>query len=266
MTAIRQVSKQAELAVKQRIHIDPEKCTGCGTCVNTCHMGALALIDGKARLVDEHHCDGLGRCIGECPFGAIRFEDVPADRPERRPTAHSASHAGGCPGKRNLVFSSSPGESTPSPASAVPSALTAWPIQLHLIRPSAPQFQGRDVLIAASCSAFSTGRFHTDLLPGKALIIACPKLDDQTGYLEKLVALFRDAAPASVTIARMSVPCCQGLTRLVLEARHQANSTVPVKEIIVGVEGEFLGQTEIPAAVETRSGGRNSAPAVLQLR
>lgn len=265
VAAVRQVSKQAELAVKQRIHIDPEKCTGCGTCVNACHMGALALIDGKARLVDEHHCDGLGRCIGECPFGAISFEDVPTDRPKPRSAAHPASRAGGCPGRQNLVFSSTPGESTPSPAFAVPSALTAWPIQLHLIRPSAPQFQGSDVLIAASCSAFSTGRFHTDLLPGKALIIACPKLDDQTGYLEKLIALFRDAAPASVTIARMSVPCCQGLTRLVLEARHQASSTVPVKEIVVGVEGEFLGQTEIPAVIETHSAERKTAQAVLQM-
>ena len=234
--------------MNKKIHIDPEKCTGCGQCVNACPSGALALVDGKARLVNEHHCDQLGVCIGECPFGAIRFETETADSD---PPAMECG--GGCPGHQNVVFMDNRKKARPANrmeprATATPqSALEAWPIQLHLIHPGAPQFQGRDVLIAASCTAFSTGAFHTHLLSGKALIIACPKLDDRGGYLEKLTALFRDASPSSVTIARMGVPCCQGLTELVLEARRRSGSSLPVKEIVVSIDGEFLGEMEFPA-------------------
>jgi ferredoxin len=235
---------------KGRISIDQDKCTGCGQCVEACHAGALAMVDGKACLVDENHCDGLGVCIGECPFGAISFGDPENNTVDKAVQEKSpeAPLACGCPGHMNQVFHKV--QEKPVQKQAVPptvsqavtptvakSELGAWPIQLHLIRPSAAQFQGADLLIAASCSAFSHGGFHEEMLRGKALVIACPKLDLQDGYLEKLTELFRDASPASVTIVRMEVPCCQGLTQLVLRAKHAAESDIPVKETTIGLQG-----------------------------
>ena len=243
-----------EMKKKGRITIDREKCTGCGHCVEACHAGALAMVDGKACLVDENHCDGLGVCIGECPFGAISFGEEekngtpspapqnisvePQEKPREEPLAC------GCPGHINQIFSVEQIRPVPKqdrfeglPPIRAKSELGAWPIQLHLIRPSAPQFQEADLLIAASCSAFSHANFHAEMLRGKALVIACPKLDRQDGYYDKLTELFRDARPASVTVVRMQVPCCQGLTQLVLGAREAAESRIPVKELVVGLQG-----------------------------
>ncbi len=61
------------------IHIDEDKCNGCGLCVPNCHEGAIQIIDGKARLVNELMCDGLGACIGHCPEGAITIETREAE-------------------------------------------------------------------------------------------------------------------------------------------------------------------------------------------
>lgn len=55
--------------IRQIIHIDQEKCNGCGLCVKACHEGAIALISGKAYLAREHYCDGLGDCLPGCPTG-----------------------------------------------------------------------------------------------------------------------------------------------------------------------------------------------------
>jgi hypothetical protein len=121
------------------------------------------------------------------------------------------------------------------------SALSQWPVQLHLISPMAPYFRGQDVLLAADCVAYALGDFHGRLLTGKKLLIACPKLDQgQTSYLEKLIALIDQAQIDTLTIARMEVPCCGGLVALAREAAHRAERKVPIKEIMVGVQGEIL--------------------------
>jgi len=57
------------------IKIDENLCTGCGACVQGCHGGALQIIDGKARIINEMYCDGLGACIGVCPVGALTLEE-----------------------------------------------------------------------------------------------------------------------------------------------------------------------------------------------
>ena len=226
------------MTIRKMIVIDREKCIGCRQCVDACPGGALDMVDGKAELVRDDFCDGMGVCIGTCPADAIRFVDRPVEEPAPCPTAPAAH--GGCPGSmlRNLK----PRDSTASQAKArsaetYESELGAWPIQLHLIQPTAPQFAGKDVLIAASCTAFSCGGFHPKLLAGKGLIIACPKLDRQDGYAEKLRMLFTHAKPASVTIARMDVPCCMGLTRMVQEAKVAANSDIPVEEVVITLDG-----------------------------
>jgi NAD-dependent dihydropyrimidine dehydrogenase PreA subunit len=257
------------MALREIIRIDEDLCNGCGNCVTGCHEGALEIIDGKARLVRESFCDGLGACIGTCPTGALTIEKrdanefdeaavavamaavaspkpaisgggCPGSAPRTAGEPHAPAHGGGCPGSMQRQLRPSPA-ATDAPAGAVPSQLAQWPIQLHLIHPLAPQFQGGHLLVAADCTAFAFGAFHSDFLKGKALVIACPKLDDDQGYMEKLVDLFTDAKPASVTVARMEVPCCGGLVRLVVEARDRAQSPLKVEEVIVGVEGGIVG-------------------------
>ena len=233
------------MAIRNIIRIDESKCNGCGNCITGCAEGALALVDGKAKLVKESYCDGLGACIGECPTGALTIERREADDfGEAAATAHAkgepavpgeARAGGGCPGAASQVFGK-------AAAAGRPSALSHWPVQLHLIDPGAEQYLGADLLIAADCTAFAHGAFHEELLAGRALVIACPKLDAMDGYAEKLAALFAQAKPRSVTIARMQVPCCGGLTHLVQQARALAHSDIPINEITIGIEGGILAE------------------------
>lgn len=237
--------------LRKMIVIDEDLCNGCGECITGCVEGALELVDGKAKLVKESYCDGLGACLGDCPTGALTIEEHEVDPfDEAAALAHAAAVEKsaqalkpavpcGCPGSAARQFQAP--EAGPSGAS-VPSQLTHWPIQLHLINPAAAQFQEADVLVAADCTAFALGGFHGELLAGRSLIIACPKLDDPSGYIEKLTTLFADAQPTSVTVPRMQVPCCGGLIHMVLEARKAAGSSLPVREIIVGVEGGILSE------------------------
>jgi hypothetical protein len=121
---------------------------------------------------------------------------------------------------------------------SAPSELRQWPVQLHLVPTSAPYFQNCDMLVAADCVAFALGSFHNDLLKGKALAIACPKLDETAAYTDKLATIFRDNNVNSITIAIMEVPCCRGLDMMVRQALSQSGKTIPLETVIVGVDGE----------------------------
>jgi hypothetical protein len=118
------------------------------------------------------------------------------------------------------------------------SELRQWPIQLHLVPPTAPWFANSDILIAADCVAFALGSFHSDLLKGKAVAIACPKLDDTTPYVEKLASIFRENEVKSITVAIMEVPCCRGLDVIVKQALEQSGKTIPLETAIIGINGE----------------------------
>ena len=152
---------------------------------------------------------------------------------------HQAVHSG-CPGSRSMKFDQ-PVEADDTGKRA--SQLTHWPIQLHLMSPEAPQYQGKDVLIAADCTAFAVGDFHKDFLKGKALAIACPKLDEgQDVYIEKIKALIDDAKINTLTVLIMQVPCCGGLLGIAKEAASQAKRKVPIKCIVVSLQGEVLNE------------------------
>jgi NAD-dependent dihydropyrimidine dehydrogenase PreA subunit len=238
--------------VRTIVKIDEEKCDGCGLCIPECKEGALQIVDGKARLVGEVYCDGLGACLGHCPQGAITVEEREADEFDEKAVAehlkavespHEDNHrfpAGGCPSAKVMTF---PGEKSlargpgASPA-ASESALSQWPVQLALVPVSAPYLRNADLLIAADCVPFAYAEFHRELLAGKTVLIACPKLDDTAPYLQKLARVFAECDVRSITVAHMEVPCCFGLLRLVEEALKLAGKDIPVKDVTVSVQGE----------------------------
>jgi NAD-dependent dihydropyrimidine dehydrogenase PreA subunit len=256
------------MAKRSIVKIDEAKCNGCGACVPSCAEGAIKIIDGKARLVAENLCDGLGACLGDCPEGAITVEERDADLYDvdavtkhlghapahnhghdhghdhdhgHGATVHDHGHMGGCPGSRVMTFDRPKADG--AGAVAQPSELRQWPVQLHLVSPRAPYFQGADLLLAADCTAFAMGDFHARHLKGKALAVACPKLDDgQDAYLEKLVSLIDEAKVNTITVMIMEVPCCGGLERLAQEAAARASRKVPVKRVLVSLQGEVLSE------------------------
>jgi ferredoxin len=279
------------MAVRDLIRIDEALCDGCGQCVPACAEGAIAIIDGKAKLVSDVYCDGMGACLGHCPQGAITIEQVearpfdeaavvqhlaaarPASPEGPRPRAAAASapshladeqpqHAGSCPGSRTLDFRSQPQpypREAAAPGTEQPSALRQWPVQLHLLSPAAPFFRGADVLLAADCVAFAVGDFHAAHLADHALAIACPKLDvQQESYREKLTAMIDHAGIASLTVMIMQVPCCGGLAQLALQAAARASRTVPMRYVVVGVQGDVIDQG--PLAVPDRARASASLP------
>ena len=234
--------------LRKIIEIDEEKCDGCGQCVPSCEEGALAIIDGKARLVRDSLCDGLGNCLGECPRDAIRIVEREAERFEL-PQVHEAAGHHGCPGSRVMSFAPR-SEAVPAPAdnAHAPSTLRQWPVQLTLVPPFAPYLQGADLLIAADCVPFAYADFHSRLLSGRALLVGCPKLDDFEAGTKKLAAIFQMARPRSITIANMEVPCCFGIVHAARVALGMAGHAVPIRVVTIAVDGTVKSQETIEAA------------------
>lgn len=235
------------------VKIDPDKCNGCGLCVSACAEGAIQLVDGKARLVSESYCDGLGACLGECPQGAITIEERPADafdpiateehlRAQGAAANHAAGHGhGACPGmSMRQMQRPAPRAAGAAEQGTRPSQLAQWPVQLALISPQAPYFQDADLLIAADCTAFALADFHERLLAGRSVAIACPKLDEGGGYVEKLAAIFAGNRIKSVTVAHMEVPCCTGIVRMVQAALAQAGCNLPLRDVTVTIDGRLV--------------------------
>ena len=223
--------------IRRIIHIDEEKCNGCGKCVHACHEGAIDLVDGKAKLMREHYCDGLGDCLPSCPTGAITFEEREAPAYDEaavkaaqaaKPAAHT-----GCPGSRIRQMAAKAPAAAGEPVSG---QLTNWPVQIKLAPTAGPTFAGRDLLIAADCTAYTYGDFHRRFLSGRTLLIGCPKLD-MVDYSEKLTAIFRGNDIRSVTLLRMEVPCCGGLEHAVKTALAASGKDIPLTVQVVNIDG-----------------------------
>lgn len=230
------------MAIRKIIEIDEEKCDGCGECVPSCVEGALAIVDGKARLVRDSLCDGIGNCLGECPQDAIRVIEREAeafvDPHAEAPAQHSA-----CPSARVLSMPAGAG----LPAEQGGSALRQWPVQLALVPPFAPYLAGADILITADCVPFAYGNYHRDFLDGRAVLVGCPKLDNLRAYMEKMTEIFRTAAPRSVTVLNMEVPCCFGIAQAARMAMEAAGRDTPVRVVTIGVDGSVKSDSLLEA-------------------
>jgi len=233
------------------VNIDEEKCTGCGQCATACAEGAIAIIDGKAKLVSEIYCDGLGACLGECPEDAITIiERDAAEFNEEATEKHLKKlksqkkvehiHGHSCPGSMMRELKRNSETSRDVPSEAIPSELTNWPVQLKLVSPSAPYFQGADLLLVADCVPFALADFHSRFLSGKPVIIGCPKLDDTDYYVEKLTEIIKRASLNSLTVVHMEVPCCSGLTYIANEAIEASGEDVPLNDVTITISGEVL--------------------------
>ncbi len=255
--------------IRKMVKIDEEKCNGCGECVPSCAEGAIQIIDGKAKLLSDNLCDGLGACLGDCPLDAISIEEREADEfdeaavnvhlqeigreePPHHPAASAAptggcpsaavksfapATGGGCPSARPMNFENTPAEENVEVASR-PSRLAQWPVQLHLVPPTAPFFQGADVVLAADCAPFAYADFQEDLLKGKALAIACPKLDDTSPYIDKLTAMITQSNIKSLTVVHMEVPCCNGLVMMAKQAIANSGRDIPFETVCIGIRGD----------------------------
>lgn len=254
------------------IVIDEELCNGCGNCIPSCPEQALQIVDTpkgpKARLVKEFYCDGLGACLGSCPPGALTIQEKESEVYDEEATIarikevapekleehleHLKEHADELPEfhfhKMPKKFSACPSAQAMSwkkKATSqtnqveINSELRQWPVQLHLVSPSAPYFQNVDLAIVADCVPFAYANFHQDFLKGKAIAIGCPKLDDVDAYIDKITQLIKVAKPKSIKVVNMEVPCCFGLVHAVKEALAQAESKIPFEQVTVGIKGDI---------------------------
>ena len=249
------------------IKIKEELCNGCGLCAEACHEGAIGMVDGKAKLLRDDYCDGLGDCLPVCPTEAISFEEreaaaydetaVKANMENRGKVppvggcpgrgAHAIKReaipdeplACGCPGSNTKAIERIAQASTNLHEKEADSQLMQWPVQIKLVPVNAPYFDGAKLLVAADCTAFAYGNFHEEFIKNHITLIGCPKLDEGD-YSEKLTEILRENNIKSVTIVRMEVPCCGGLSNAAIKALQNSGKMIPWQVITISTNGEII--------------------------
>jgi NAD-dependent dihydropyrimidine dehydrogenase PreA subunit len=239
---------------RQIVHIDQDKCDGCGLCVPACAEGAIKIVNGKAVLAADNLCDGLGACIGDCPRDAISVIEREADEfdpaiveqhlrssgnQEPGHGHHHGHNGGGCPGSRSMTFKPAPQKQDRTEAGPTQSRLGQWPVQLMLVPPDAPYFQDADLLITADCVPLAYADYHRDFLAGKAVAMGCPKQADSAGYVDKLMQIFLSSNIKSVTVLAMEVPCCGGIVIAAKQALAASGRDIPLDVVTIGIRGEI---------------------------
>ena len=254
------------------IEIDEELCNGCGECVIGCAEGALQIVDGKAKVVKEQFCDGFGDCIGTCPTGALKIIEREAEaydigatrehvlksggeealkRFNEANAEHDAKEAtekpkfSGCPGMQVRMAKKEEAAKPTAPAVAggqvIKSDLDQWPVQLHLVQPTSPFFDGKELVILSTCAPVASPDVHWRFVRGRSLVVACPKLDKTEGYVEKLAGIMAQNNIPKVIVVRMTVPCCGGLSMMAKQAHALCGKPgLPVEEAVIDLEGNLV--------------------------
>lgn len=251
-------------------------CDGLGACIGHCPEGAITIEEREADAYDEvatisqmiksgkntvfahlKHLQGhneTGYLNEALTFIRANRDAIPFEISEVHELLHSPKPAtttnegtgscstGSCPGTASQAFTAA-GFTLATPSKNIPSALSHWPVQMHLINPAASYFHGADLLVAADCAGYTYGNFHNDFIKDRKVIIGCPKLDHGTdSYIQKLVQLIDHSKVNTITLVIMEVPCCSGLSRMVQTATEMASRKVPVKEIMISIKGEILSE------------------------
>lgn len=237
--------------MKRRIiHIDEDKCNGCGACAAACHENAIGMVAGKAKLLRDDYCDGLGDCLPQCPTGAITFVEreaaaydeaaVKANQAKLKQENHAPAHphVGGCPGAVARALNNRAAAPV-SDSGQRPSQLRQWPVQIKLVPTRAPYFDGAHLLIAADCTAYAYAGFHEKFIRNRITLIGCPKLDS-IDYSEKLTEIIRSNDIQSVTIVRMEVPCCGGLEMAARKAIQDSGKFLPWQVYTISLDGNII--------------------------
>lgn len=228
------------MGVRKIVFIDEEKCNGCGNCILDCHEGALKIVNGKAKIINDVYCDGLGDCLKGCPVDAISIVEREAvDFSEEAVKKHLENKEkvlttqGGCLSSKFKVLE---GDN---------SSLTQWPVQLKLLNPAAPYFKEADLLVTADCVPFAYKEYHNDFLQGRKVCVGCPKLDDLNEYIEKIGDIIKVNKLNSITVLRMEVPCCGGIVKAVNVAREKVGVNININVITISVNGEVIKEEVI---------------------
>ena len=254
------------------IEINEALCNGCGECVIGCAEGALQIIDGKAKVVKEQFCDGFGDCIGTCPTGALKIVereaeayDISATREHVLKTGgeealkrfdeanaeHDAKEAAekpkfsGCPGMQVRMKKKEETAKPPTPVAGggqvIKSDLDQWPVQLHLVQPTSPFFEGKELVILSTCAPVASPDVHWRFVRGRSLVVACPKLDKTEGYVEKLAGIMAQNNIPKVIVVRMTVPCCGGLSMMAKQAHALCGKPeLQIEEATIDLEGNLV--------------------------
>ncbi|MBR5328755.1 MAG: 4Fe-4S binding protein [Firmicutes bacterium] len=232
--------------IRDMIKIDTNKCDGCGLCVDACKEGALAIVDGKAKLIKEDHCDGLGNCLPACPCDAITIEKQEAlpfigeEAIEAMQKKEEETLACGCSKNtiRSLKKQKTQGK-TVCQCHKEKGCLSQWPVQIKLLPVQAGFYQNSSILVAADCTAYAYKNFHEDFIKGRITLVGCPKLDS-TDYSEKLGEIFKTNHITDITLTRMEVPCCGGMEKMVKNAIALSGKELPLTVATISAEGEIL--------------------------
>ena len=232
--------------IRKIVQIEEDRCTGCGLCAHACHESAIAMVDGKAKLIRDDYCDGFGDCLPVCPADAISFverEALPYDEEAVKENQRKAKEAAGQEntgagkaGENSWAINRADAQEN---SAAVPSRLRQWPVQIKLVPVNAPYFDGARLLIAADCTAYAYAAFHERFIKGHITLVGCPKLDS-VDYSEKLTEIIRENNIKSVTVVRMEVPCCGGLEMAAKKALRQSGKFIPWQVVTVTVDGRLV--------------------------
>ncbi len=241
-------------------------CDGLGACLGECPEGAITIEEREAEVFDEkvvaQHLKSIGRspasATGGHPEGhghhhIDHHHDGKQHSGNRlQPEDHGHHGGGGCPSARIISHDRAP-VAAQAAAGEVASELGHWPVKLQLVPPTAPFFSGKNLLIAADCAPVAFGDFQRRFLKDSAVVIQCPKFGEQGFVVEKLAGIFKDGGITGITVMRLEVPCCGGLSWAVQKALQLSGRTdLPLREVVVGVRGDIISEraqtTGIPTA------------------